>query len=364
MAAGIGYNAPMNSRRSRRPRRTDARSDGREAQVAAVAAEAVEPPDGRLLLTDDADGALAAAIATDPAPIDRWDRLARGDRPARPWPAAGPFAGATLRMPKAKAALDMALHGLASVLAPGGVLWLYGANDEGIRSAGKRLDPLFAEAETVLIKRRCRVWRAVRTDAPARAPLAAWRSTITIALPDDVGARVRTGAMVEVPWVEYPGVFAAGRLDPASAALLAAVAPFGARDRVLDFGCGAGALSAAIRRTRPEAALHLLDADAVAIEAARENVPDGALHLGDGWRAAPDLRVDRIVSNPPIHRGKGEDFAALAALIAEAPRHLRSGGMLELVVQSQVPVRPWLEAAFARVEAVGDDRRFTVWRAR
>lgn len=334
--------------------------------VAAVAAEAIEASSAAasrhpLLLADDADGALAAAVGG--AKVG-WCRVARGDTPASPWPAPGPYGGAALRMPKAKAALDMALHALASVLEPGAVLWLYGANDEGVRSVGKRLAPLFADAETVLIKRRCRVWHSVRTDVAARAPLAAWRSQTRIALPDDVGATPRTGQAVEVPWVEYPGVFAAGRLDPASAALLDALAPFGSRDRVLDFGCGAGALSAAIRRRRPEAALHLLDADAVALEAARANVPDGVFHLGDGWRAAPDLRVDRIVSNPPIHRGKGEDFSALAALIAEAPRHLRSGGMLELVVQSQVPLQKWLTEHFARVEAIADDRRFTVWRAR
>lgn len=352
------------NRTRRRPRRTDARSDGREALVAAVAAEAITTDDGPLLLGDDADGVLAEALSAEGAAIERWCRMARGESTAAPWPAGGPYGAATLRMPKAKAALDMALHGLASVLAPGGVLWLYGANDEGVRSVGKRLEPLFEKAETVLIKRRCRVWRALRSDSPARAPLSAWRSVGRIRLPDDVGATPRTGATIEVDWVEYPGVFATGRLDPASAALLDALEPFGARDRVLDFGCGAGALSAAIRRRRPEAALHLLDADAVALEAARENVPGATLHLGDGWRAAPGVRVDRIVSNPPIHRGKGEDFSALQALIAEAPKHLRPGGALELVVQTQVSLRDWLAAAFRHVEAVGDDRRFTVWRAK
>lgn len=339
--------------RSGRPlHRTDARSDGREALVAEVAAEAIEVDgaDRPILLADDTDGALEAALDR---PIHRWDRMARGDRPATAWPVFAAEGDAALRLPKAKAALDMALHALASVLAPGAALWLYGANDEGIRSVGKRLDPLFAEADTVLIKRRCRVWRALRTEAPPRAPLAAWRSETRIALPGG-----------PTPWIEYPGVFAAGRFDPATAALVEAMAPVAPGARVLDFGCGAGALAAALRQRAPEARLHLLDADAVAIEAARENVPGADVHLGDGWRAAPDVRVDRVVSNPPIHRGKGEDFGALAALIAEAPGHLKAGGLLELVVQSQVPVRAWLDDRFARVEAVFDDGRFTVWRAR
>lgn len=341
----------------RRPRRTDNRSDDREALVAGVAAEAVESA-GPTLLADDLDGHLERALAAEGHPTARWCRFARADRPAAAWPPAGDYTDATLRIPKAKAALDMALNALASRLPVGGTVWLYGGNDEGIRSAGARLAPLFAEGETVHIKRRCRVWRAVRTDARPFAPLDAWAREGLLALPGP------DGAPVERPWVELPGVFAAGRVDPGTGVLLDALEPFAPGARVLDFGCGAGALAAAIRLRRPDAALHLLDADAVAVEAARVNLPGAALYLGDGWRAAPGLVVDRIVSNPPIHRGKGEDFAALSELVDEAPKHLRPGGLLELVVQSQVPVEAWLAARFGRVERVFDDRRFTVWRAR
>ena len=70
------------------------------------------------------------------------------------------------------------------------------------------------------------------------------------------------------------------------------------------------------------------------------------------------------MSNPPIHRGKGEDYDVLAALIAQAPKHLRRGGRLELVVQRQVPVRPWLEAAFKHINRVAETPRFHVWSAR
>ncbi|MCB9530008.1 MAG: methyltransferase [Myxococcales bacterium] len=159
-------------------------------------------------------------------------------------------------------------------------------------------------------------------------------------------------------------MFAAGRLDEATAVLLGTMAPVAAGARVLDYGCGAGVIGAAIRQRAPDARLHLLDADAVAVAAARENVPGAAVYVSDGFGATPGrLIVDRIVSNPPIHRGKREDYSALVALIEEAPRHLARGGALELVVQRRLTVKPWIDAVFARVEPLFLDGRWQVWRA-
>lgn len=327
-------------------------SAAREAQAAEVLIEALpgEVLAAPLLVVDDVDGQLRGAL---PRAV-RWSRVASGALAgeAAAWAPAGPHPGATLRMPKAKAALDLALHAVASTLPAGAPLWVYGANDEGIRSIAGRLAGLFDDVEAVSVKRRCRVWQARRSAGAARAPLAAWRQVSQMALP---------GGAVE--WVEYPGVFAAGRLDEATAVLIGVMAPVAAGARVLDFGCGAGAIGAAVRQRAPDARLHLLDADAVAVAAAGENVPGAAVYVSDGFGAVPGLVVDRIVSNPPIHRGKREDYAALTALIDEAPRHLAAGGALELVIQRRLPVRPWLDAVFTRVEPLFLDTRWQVWRA-
>lgn len=337
-------------------RRGTARSDAREQTVAEVLLDALPetPADGLpaapLLLAGDVDGHVAAALG--PGAV-RWSTIARHDAPAAAWPPPGDYGGATVRMPKAKAALDVLLHAVADAVPAGAPVWVYGAHDEGIKSIGARLEPLLDGVSTIAARKRCRVWRGARNTAPARAPLTAWQTTTRLPLPGG-----------EVDWHELPGVFAAGRLDVGTARLLAAIDPIAPGARVLDFGCGAGAIGAAIRQQTPTAALHLLDADAVAIEAARLNVPGATLHLGDGWRAAPGLIVDRIVSNPPIHRGKREDHGALWALIDEAPRHLSRGGVLELVVQRRVPIKDRLEQTFRRVESLVDDPVFSVWRAR
>ena len=78
-----------------------------------------------------------------------WNRRLAGSADAQPWPPAGPFDVALLRLPKAKDEQEMAAHACLSVLVPGGRLIVYGGNDEGIRSAGDRLESLCGEVETL-----------------------------------------------------------------------------------------------------------------------------------------------------------------------------------------------------------------------
>ena len=129
----------------------------------------------------------------------------------------------------------MAAHACLSVLAPGGRLIVYGGNDEGIRSAGGRLERVCREVETLATRGHGRVLAASRpADAPLRASLAAWRSVAPLTI-----------AGIVRDWVSYPGVFAAGRVDEGTALLIEALPPLRSGDRVLDYGCGSGVIGAA-----------------------------------------------------------------------------------------------------------------------
>ena len=221
-------------------------------------------------------GALPALLAERGVAVALWNRRAAGSATAQPWPPAGPFDVALLRLPKAKDEQEMAAHACLSVLADGGRLIVYGGNDEGIRSAGAMLERLCGEVETLATRGHGRVLAARR---PADAAHAARRAG-GVALGGAAVDRRRACAI----WVTYPGIFAAGRIDEGTALLIGALPPLRAGDRVLDYGCGSGVIGAAALAAEPGIVLDLLDDDAVALEAARENVPGARLVLGNSAR--------------------------------------------------------------------------------
>ena len=90
---------------------------------------------------------------------------------------------------------------------------------------------------------------------------------------------------------------------------------------------------------------------ALAVEAARRNLPAARVHLGDAWSALPEsARFDLIVSNPPFHRGKGEDFELIDKLVEGAARRLRRRGELLVVAQRRLDLGRRLEDRFSSVE--------------
>ncbi len=316
----------------------------RRDEAAALLMEEVLPEDldgARVLVVGEPTGRVAAAVSARGGRPTPWRRAGPG---ARPWPPDGPFDLATVRLRRERGAFLLALHAAASRLAPGGTLWVHGANDEGIRSAGKRMAEVLAGVEAVRAARHCRVLVGRRDERPVRGALADWRQVGEIALPS--GRR---------PWVSYPGTFARGGLDPATLALLAHIPRLADGARVLDFACGTGPIAAEVLARYPRARVEMVDHDALAVEAARENAPRARAIVGD---ALPEGPFAHILANPPYHDGVARSYAVVEALVRDAPGHLTRRGDLRIVVQRQVPVRRWRPDA----TVLHEDGRFRVWR--
>lgn len=307
-----------------------------------------------VLVVDDVPGHVEALCAARGIGTSRWRRFRRAGVDPAAWPPVGHFGSAVVRLPKGREALEMTLHAVGSRLVPDGTVWLVGANDEGIKPALDRAAPIFAHGASVDARRHCRVLELREPRPGLRGDLDAWATPHEAELPD--------GAL---RWVSFPGLFAHGRLDDGTRELLAVLPALPAGARALDFASGAGLVAAVLLRRNPGVSVDLLDVDALALEAARRNVPGAArLVASDAWEAL-DLaeRYDLVVSNPPLHTGKGSDERVLKQLVEEAPARLRPGGALLLVTQRQVPLREPLEARFGRVEIASDARGFRVWSA-
>lgn len=263
------------------------------------------------------------------------------------------FAAAALFLPKSRELTDYLLAALAACL-PGAPLYLVGEKRAGIERAARQLEP-FGRPRKLDSARHCQLWQVTVDNPPATPELDALARRYPVATADG-----------ELQVVSLPGVFSHGRLDVGSRLLLEHLGdlPQGA---VLDFGCGAGVLGAALQRHYPGSALHLLDVDAFAVASSRltlaANGLAGTVQAGRGIQDAP-TGLAAIVSNPPFHQGVHTDYQATEQLLREAAAHLRPGGELRLVANSFLKYAPLIERHLGPCTVLAERDGFRIYSAR
>lgn len=260
---------------------------------------------------------------------------------------------AVLFVPKAKEFSAWLLACLAERL-NGKPLYLVGEKRGGIESAARQLEA-FGRPRKLDSARHCQLWRVEVENAPPAPSLQSQANTFSVQAP---------GGALDV--VSLPGVFSHGRLDRGTALLLKHLEglPDGA---LLDFGCGAGIVGAALKRRYPQANVTLLDVDAFAIAASaltlQANGLEAQLICADGIDGAPqDLAA--ILSNPPFHTGVHTHYEASETLLRKSSLHLRKGGEIRLVANSFLRYPPLLEAALGHCETLNEGDGFKIYRAK
>jgi len=159
------------------------------------------------------------------------------------------------------------------------------------------------------------------------------------------------------------GVFSADRLDPGTAVLLRkAPLPVGS-GRLLDLGCGYGAIACVLAATAPDATVYAVDVNTRALDLVRQNAASLGVRVHpstpDGVPA--DLEFDEIWSNPPIRVGKAELHEMLARWL---PR-LAPGGTAWLVVARHLgadSLHRWLVEQGWTVERYASQKGYRVLR--
>lgn len=175
---------------------------------------------------------------------------------------------------------------------------------------------------------------------------------------------VRCSALgVEAEFLTDAGVFSRDGLDTGTRALLEALPePAG---RVLDLGCGWGAVGVLMGKRWTKAEIVMTDINRRAAELARRNLAQNGVTAqvfdGDGFENVPG-DFDLIATNPPIRAGK----AAIYALFADAKDRLRPGGELYIVIRKQQgapSALKYLREIFSEAEVVSRTAGFWVIRA-
>ena len=158
---------------------------------------------------------------------------------------------------------------------------------------------------------------------------------------------------VSMDFITDAGVFSRDGLDAGTRVLLEALPPL--CGRVLDLGCGWGALGGVLAKKWADVRFVLTDVNERAAALAERNLKLNGLDnfevvCGDGFSAV-EGKFDWIVTNPPIRAGK----QVIYALFAEAKNYLVPGGALALVIRTQQGARSaerYLRGIYESVETL------------
>jgi 16S rRNA G1207 methylase RsmC len=158
------------------------------------------------------------------------------------------------------------------------------------------------------------------------------------------------------------GVFSAHRLDPGTAVLLRA-APPPAAGRLLDLGCGYGAIACVLALREPRATVWAVDVNARAVALAAQNARSLGVrvHAATPEDVPPDLVFDEIWSNPPIRIGK----PALHDLLVTWLSRLAPDGQAWFVVARNLgsdSLQRWLQDQGWQCERYASARGYRVLR--
>lgn len=156
------------------------------------------------------------------------------------------------------------------------------------------------------------------------------------------------------------GVFSRDGLDTGSRALLEALPEL--RGRVLDLGCGWGAVGVALKKHFPQIDLTMTDVNQRAVDLARQNLALNGVSAqtvqGDGLENVSGT-FDFVVTNPPIRAGK----QAIYRMFADARDRLNPGGSLFIVIRKQQgapSALKYLHELFADAQVIARDAGFWV----
>ncbi|HHT66146.1 MAG: class I SAM-dependent methyltransferase [Caldicoprobacterales bacterium] len=149
------------------------------------------------------------------------------------------------------------------------------------------------------------------------------------------------------------GVFSKDRVDYGSKIMIQSLPAL--TGKILDLGCGYGAIGISIAKLNPKALVTMVDINQRAVELALRNleknqIKNAVAHFSDGYQQINE-RFHAIVSNPPIRTGKN----VIYPLFEQSIDHLLPGGCLYLVIQKKQGAKSAVEkliSIFGNCEAI------------
>lgn len=146
-----------------------------------------------------------------------------------------------------------------------------------------------------------------------------------------------------------PDLFSPRRVDPGTLTLLSCVS-FQPDDKILDLGCGYGAIGIVAAKRIDPRRVFMVDDDPSAVRiaqanVARNNVDGVTVVMSDGFDALSERDFSKILCNPPYH----SDFSVAKRFIEKGFNRLIIGGTMYFVTKRETWYRNKLTSIFGGV---------------
>ncbi|MDD3999443.1 MAG: methyltransferase [Bacilli bacterium] len=146
-------------------------------------------------------------------------------------------------------------------------------------------------------------------------------------------------------FISDAGVFSKTKIDFGTALLLESLPMLLNQKRILDLGCGYGAIGLSIAKVYRESSLEMIDVNLRALELCKNNAEANLIKNVEIYESNLYDQVanffDLIISNPPIRAGK----AVVHGIIEKAEAYLTSEGEVWVVIQKKQGALSYLKRA-------------------
>ncbi|MGB0895063.1 MAG: methyltransferase [Parashewanella sp.] len=253
--------------------------------------------------------------------------------------------------PKAKPLAGYLFHLAAQYLAIGGQLLLVGENKGGIKSAPKTLPSFFDNTDKIDNARHCLLYRSELVELAPELTLRDWMTQYNVATPNG-----------DIKICNLAGSFSQKQLDLGTQLLTENLATF--TGRVLDFGCGAGVLTAALLKAQPELKVECVDINAMALASCeltlKQNDMTANVYPSDGFSDI-EGQFDGVISNPPFHDGLKATTDITLNFVKSSATALTKGGTFQIVANRHLPYADIINAQFGSVNVSAENNKYKIY---
>ena len=165
----------------------------------------------------------------------------------------------------------------------------------------------------------------------------------------------------------HASLFSRDRLDPGSRLLLEHMPQDPRFRHIVDLGCGCGVLGLVAAALNPGAGLLFSDESFMAIASAEANfrdafagTRDAVFTVGDCLPGVPDASQDLVLINPPFHQQHSLGDAIAWGMFKDARRVLAAGGEVRIVANRHLGYHAKLKKLFGNCETVAANSKFVI----